>query len=253
VAPVASVVAEADDDRISFTGDYATFAQAIDAASDPGYDGDIAIDRYVRRFREVQADPAGVIRNHPDKLLPSIAMFGMAEPIEGVFEVLDFGGGYGALYDLLRIIFPRRTIRWTIVEVPRLVARGNEMGATDAKVFSSEIPADRRYSLVVASGSIQYTPDPIATFDKLRALNSPLMFVGRAPIVPSLERDRLTVESVPASLFKAKMPVWFFGRDWQSRLESFGEIVMKWDSPGDTMSLDGEGFCMSAFLLRRPQ
>jgi putative methyltransferase (TIGR04325 family) len=239
-----------DLDHVTFSGDYQTFAEALSAADDPGYHGDIAIDRYVRRYREVQQGMAAMIEANGDKLLPTIAVFGMTEPVDGVYEVLDFGGGYGAMYDVLRVMFPERKIRWTVIEVPPIVARGSEMGASQSKIFATEIP-ERRYSIVIASGSIQYTENPVETFSMLTALDAPLMFIGRVPIAPSLQQDRLTVESIPSSLFKAKMPAWFFSPKWRSRLACVGEIALQWNSPGDTIVLDGEQFCYQAFLLRR--
>ncbi len=238
-------------DAIRFEGDFSSFDEALSACGgNRGYESDAAIERYLRRYTEVVGDLSATLTTSTPQLLPFMAAFSVAEPVDGIYEVLDFGGGYGAIYELFRRVYPDRPIRWTIVEVPRLVERGDEMGASQSKVFATEIPT-HAFSLCIASSTLQYLPQPAEGFARLRAMRVPLMLVGRFPLVPSLRRDRLTVQHVPPSMFRASMPAWFFCHDWIDRLRSFGEIVMQWDSPKDQMTLDGEAFCMQAFLLRR--
>ena len=137
-----------------------------------------------------------------------------------------------------------------MVELSKLVARADEMGASEWKRFETEIP-DRPFSLGIVSGTLQYMPDPVAAWDTIRRAKVPHIMIGRVPIVPSLTRDRLTVQHVPASMFAASFPAWFFSPAWVKNFEAFGKIVMQWDSPKDQIALDGEPFVMQAFLLSR--
>lgn len=239
------------DNSIRFEGDFPTYAAALKACGgDEGHESIAATDRYVRRFQEINQDIAATVAKSGIQLIPFMAAFSMSEPIDGIYEVFDFGGGYGPLYDQFQYLYPDRKIRWTIVEVPKLVVRAAEMGQSDCKRFETEIP-ERQYSLGVISGALQYMPDPAATWDAILRVTVPLIMIGRVPIVPSQARDRLTVQRVPASIFEASFPAWFFSPAWQHAFEAFGETIMQWDSPKDQMSLDGESFCMQAFLLRR--
>lgn len=236
---------------IWFEGDYRAWGAALAAAgADAGYEGKAAVDRYMRRYREVMEDPAGAVRRAGLQLIPFMAAFSLAQPIDGVIEVLDFGGGYGAIYDLLSHLYPDKAVRWTVVELPGIVAKGAEMGASEWKRFASEIPA-KPYSLVIASGTLQCLPDPKAGWEALARLRAPLFMVGRFPVVPSLTRDRLTVQHVPKRLFTASFPTWFFCRDWLDLFKAEGRLILQWDSPGDVTDLDLERFCFQAFLLAR--
>jgi putative methyltransferase (TIGR04325 family) len=240
-----------DPNAISWHGPFKTFDDAIEYADDPGYDGDIAIERYIRRYREINADISATIVSTLEKLFPTVAAFGMAEPVDGIYEVVDFGGGYGALYDIFSALFPNRQIRWTIVEVENLVARSSEMGASERKIFIPKIPTSGEFSLIIASGSIQYMPLPRTTLKELASLKSRLFLIARLPIVPSFKRDAIYVQQVPAMLFSARIPVWFFCDQWIAELKHLGALLSQWDSPGDTTVLEGERFCFQSLLIKR--
>jgi putative methyltransferase (TIGR04325 family) len=236
------------DDAINWSGDYNSFDAALAACGDDrGYSGNAAVDRYVKRYREVIAAPWAQTSDN-QHVIRYLAALSAARPIDGVIRVLDFGGGYGSLYEILRWLYPDLRFDWTIVELPALVARGAEMGASVEKHFASEIPAGR-FSLVIASGALHYLPDPAATFARLVAIESPAHFIGRVPIAPLLSVDRLTVQTVPASLFAARFPCWIFSEGWNARIRAAGNRVMEWDSPGDIFPLGAQTVQGRAFLL----
>lgn len=237
-------------DGVQFTGDYATFQEALSAASDLGYNGSPAIDRYVRRYREIRSDIPKSVMDNSAVLLPFMAAIGAAEPINGIVEIFDLGGGYGSIYDLVRHLYPAKTIRWTVVELPALVARGDEMGMSDMKQFATAIP-ERPFSLGIASGVLQCLEDPVSAFRNLIEIDVPLLMLNRFHMVPFLESDRITVQRVPASLFEANFPCWFFSPRWRDILTEFGDIQMQWSSPGDAASLDGRPVEGQAMLIRR--
>ncbi|CAN7282046.1 methyltransferase, TIGR04325 family [Bradyrhizobium sp. LjRoot220] len=238
-------------EAITWTGDYESFDAALAACTgDSGYHGSIATDRYVRRYEEVRANPAQYYTSNNQHLIRYMAALSSAAPVDGRIRVLDFGGGYGSLYEIIRGLLPQHDFDWTIVEVPELVARGNEMGASDRKRFAVEIPR-QRYSLVIASGVLQCVRDPEGKLSELLSLDCKSFLIGRVPICPFIERDRITVQSVPPSMFAAKFPSWIFSPRWRELLIRSGERVMVWESPGDTPVLDGVQFQADAFLIQR--
>ena len=237
-------------DVITWTGDYGSFDAALAACGgDQGYHGNIATDRYVKNYQAVSANPAKIIDNN-QHVIRYMAALSSARPVDGRIRVLDFGGGYGAIYEIMRWLMPQHDFDWTIVELPELVARAAEMGASEQKRFAAEIPRES-YSLVIASGVLQYLSDPEAKLAELFSVDSRSFFVGRVPICPFLERDRLTVQSVPPSLFAAEFPCWIFSPRWRDMLMRSGERTMVWESPGDSIVLDGSVFQSDAFLIQR--
>ncbi len=55
--------------------------------------------------------------------------------------------------------------------------------------------------------------------------------------MPLWDRDRLTVQRVNPSLFKASFPCWVFSRERFA--SAIPAPVMSWDLPGYAMPLDG--------------
>lgn len=242
---------QVDTDRICFEGDYPDFEAAKAACrGSEGYESSEAVGHYVKRYQEVVADPAGNIERATEQVARFMTAFSLAEPINGIYEVYDFGGGYGAIYELFRYLYPGKRFRWTIAEVPAIVARGNEMGASEDKRFVTELPPGR-YSFGISSGTLQCLPLPREGLSQMLATDTGITFVNRFPIVPSLTRDRLTVEHVPASRFAASFPTWFFAGQWTTTLSALGRQVMRWDAPGDVTELDGERFNYQAFVFGR--
>jgi putative methyltransferase (TIGR04325 family) len=238
--------------EITFTGDYTSFAAALAAAGGDAYEADSVLERYRRRYREVSADPLGTARSSEARLLPYLAAIALALPVDGVCRVLDYGGGYGAAYHLCQAVLPDRRFHWTIVETPRVAAIGHELGAGDAKAFAHDLPpAGARFSLVIASGVLQCVADPAERFADLCRLDAAVMLVGRFPVVPWLERDRLTVQNVPPSLFAARFPAWFFAPAWRDRLARFGDTVVEFDAFSDSAILDGRLVQFRGALLQR--
>jgi putative methyltransferase (TIGR04325 family) len=236
--------------KVAFEGDFATFADAVAAChGDPGYNGTAAIDRYVRRYGELNAAIEHSVLTSSAAILGYMATLSLARPIAGVYEVFDFGGGYGAIHDLFSYLYPDLRFRWTVVELPGIVARGQDMGAGESKVFASEIPP-RKFSFAIASGALQYVEDPRATFERFCATDVPLLLLNRFPLAPFLNRDRLTINDA-GYLFDARIPSLFFSPSWREVFPKFGATVMQWDTPNDVTELDGHRVQFQSILLSR--
>ena len=179
-----------------------------------------------------------------------MAAFSLARPIDGVYRVYDFGGGYGAIYEIFRFLYPDKQFHWTIVEVPALVARASEMGASANKVFCTQLVSGR-YSFGISSGTLQYLPDPHIGLRKMVEAGAELTMVNRFPIVEAQSQDRLTVQHVPSAYFEASFPAWFFAPAWREKIKELGEPIASWASPGDEHVLDGHGVSYGAFLMRK--
>ncbi|MBY5692062.1 methyltransferase, TIGR04325 family [Rhizobium leguminosarum] len=244
------IPAKKSENRIRFEGDFETYDAALAAcAGSEGYESTSAVDRYIRRNAEVTADPAAAIAGATEQVLRFMAAFSLATPIDGIYQVYDYGGGYGAIYELFRHIYPEKRFKWTIIEVPALVARAAEMGASDEKIFSTDLHQGP-YSFGISSGTLQCLPDPIDGLRKMEEAQAQVTMVNRFPILGSLNRDRLTAQHVPASYFEASFPAWFFAKDWADRMKVLGEPIARWDSPGDTTEIDGEVIRYQAFLFK---
>lgn len=241
--------AASDNDRIRFEGDFATYEEALDSCrGSAGYESDVAIERYIRRNAEVSADPATAVAGATEQVLRFMAAFSLAKPIDGVYRVYDYGGGYGAIYEMFRYLYPNKRFQWTIIEVPRLVSRASELGASEEKIFVTELTPGP-YSFGISSGTLQCLPDPIDGLRKMKEARAQITMVNRFPILQSLTRDKLTAQHVPAAYFAASFPSWFFSNAWVMRFEQLGRVIARWDSPGDITEINGETLKYQAFLI----
>jgi putative methyltransferase (TIGR04325 family) len=96
-------------------------------------------------------------------------------------SLLDWGGGSGHYLPLSRVLVPGVEIDYHCKDVPVLAAHGREL-FPDATFYDDDSCLERRYDLVLASGSLQYVVDWKATLAALAGASEGLLYVTRAPI-----------------------------------------------------------------------
>ncbi len=96
-------------------------------------------------------------------------------------SLLDWGGGIGHYLPLARAVLPGVEIDYHCKDVGVLAEHGRELFA-EATFYDDDSCLDRRYDLVMASGSLQYAPDWPATLTGLAGATAGLLYVARAPV-----------------------------------------------------------------------
>lgn len=133
----------------------------------------------------------------------------------GRLSVMDFGGSLGSTYFQNRRFLERLPrFEWNIVEQAQFVRVGQADFQDEALRFHHSIDAcvkAQRPNVAVFSGSLQYLPDPHATLEEIIGHDFDVVIFDRTPFI-SAERDLLTVQTVPASIYLASYPSWFFSR-----------------------------------------
>ncbi len=157
------------------------FASAL-AACGPGYnDADIA-----DVFAYKTAIPVDNRELAPEQALNSILAVGIAagEVTSRPLKILDFGGGCGFHY--FRVVAAIRTsLQWAIVETPTVASRATKLAQGRFDAFTDIAAAAKklgRIDLIHASGSIPFTPDPLATLRTLTALRASYFALTRFPL-----------------------------------------------------------------------
>ncbi len=99
-------------------------------------------------------------------------------------RVLDFGGGCGLHYHLVRAILPDLTLHWSVVETPATVAAARALPRMDGLDFFPSVEQAQAAlggcDLVHASGALPYVPAPEATLAAL-AGRSRFLVLARFP------------------------------------------------------------------------
>lgn len=99
-------------------------------------------------------------------------------------SLLDWGGGLGHFLVLGRRLFPTIRIEYHCKDLPLLVAQGARI-FPDQHFTADAACLDRRYDLVMASGSLQYVENWRLLLARLGAATEELLYVTGLPLVAS--------------------------------------------------------------------
>jgi putative methyltransferase (TIGR04325 family) len=115
---------------------------------------------------------------------------------DGPLGVLELGGACGALFHLSRIFQVDRRLAWTIVESRSMVRAAASLGSFAGLRIQEDLPRAphpvESLDLVIASGSLQYMPDPLATWRSLLALGADRVYLTRTSVATDLDRPLIT-------------------------------------------------------------
>ena len=233
---------------VRFTGDYACWADA--AAASAGYEAENILQTVLAAARQVRDGEAaydrdGVVFAEPAHVWPVVAALQrVAMKNRGELRVLDFGGALGSLYfqhrDLLADI---GTLRWAVVEQPMFVAAGQREFTTDQLTFHPDIAAAvaaTAPNVALLSGVVGWVEDPHALLEQIVAQDFGAVLLDRCAIVPG-PRDRLTVQQVPAAIYRASYPAWLMSREGICR-HFAGRYELKTEFRGQDPVVDGVDF-----------
>ena len=154
------------------------------------------------------------------------ALMWIAARNRGRLDVVDFGGGLGTTFQQnRRFLADLAEVHWSIVEQPRFVECGREAFESEHLRFYQSIDAclaTRPAETLLLSSTLQYLPDPYAFLDDASA-RFRFAIVDLTPVHAG-GRDRLTVQTVPPSIYPARYPCWIFSEE---RLRT--AVLRHWD------------------------
>jgi putative methyltransferase (TIGR04325 family) len=101
---------------------------------------------------------------------------------DGTLSILDWGGGPGHYFVLARALLPDVVQDYHSRDLPRLAALGREL-LPDATFHDDDGCLARTYDLVIASDSLQYSPDVPAMLARLASASAPWLYVAQLPTV----------------------------------------------------------------------
>jgi putative methyltransferase (TIGR04325 family) len=126
-------------------------------------------------------------------------------------SVLDWGGATGHYYELARRLFEDVDFDYHCLELPSVCAVGREL-VPDVTFHEDDGCLERRYELVVASGSLQCVEDWSGLLRRLAAAADPWLFITRVPVV---ERSPgfVALQRARAYGYETELLNWVFDRD----------------------------------------
>jgi putative methyltransferase (TIGR04325 family) len=223
---------------IVWSGDYDSWHAAKAASS--GYDSQVVLDRVKRATLAVKEGRAAyerdsVLFDEVQYSWPLLAgLMWVAARHRGALDVVDFGGALGSsFHQNRRFLQSLDRVRWNVVEQPHFVDCGRQSFETEQLRFYQSIDdcfsAGCTPQVLVLSGVLQYLEDPHALLDSVRGrfgfilIDLTLVHEGR--------NDRLTVQTVPSSIYPASYPCWALSQErLLSQLQGDFAVVTTFDS-----------------------
>ena len=200
-----------------WSGDYTSWAEAEEKCT--GYDSALILEKCKDALLKVKNGVAVYERDSVlfDEIQYSWGLLAGLERAalenDGRLCVLDFGGSLGSTYyqnkEFLSVI---NGLQWCIVEQSHFVDCGKENFENEQLKFYytiEECLAKHNPNVILLSGVLQYLEKPYEWLEKFVALNIQYIIVDRTAFVEA-ERDILTIQNVPESIYKASYPAWFF-------------------------------------------
>lgn len=204
---------------ISFDGNYASWAEAEKVST--GYNSAAVFQRVRDAALKVKRGEAVFERDsvcfyHEEFRWPTLAcLLAIAAERGGQLRVLDFGGSLGSFYFQHRKFFSRlKEIRWAVVEQKHFVECGRDELQDEVLRFYESIDdclAEGSVDVVFLSSVLQYLERPYDMLAEFCLTKAPYLLIDRTPFI-ARESDRLTVQHVPDSIYKASYPAWFFSQ-----------------------------------------
>ena len=200
--------------RKQWAGDFGSWGEALGRST--GYQAKQILDKQIKAQKRVFSGEFAferdtVLFKEPDpdyKLLASFALAARAGPL----VVVDFGGALGSTF-----VQHRKELRllglqkWIVVEQSHFVDAGREHFQDSMLLFEADLDAAMRHqpTVLFASNVLQYLENPFEMLDRFVHSGVPYLFLNKVPL-NDRPRNRLTVQRVPASIYEASYPCWFF-------------------------------------------
>lgn len=239
-------------DGFNWTGDYSTFEEAL--ANSTGYEADDIIDRTIERgINAIQQKEIAIVSDI--QLIASVFMC-ISHVRKETINIIDFGGGTGGQYNLIRQFIPNYVkLNYTVCETPAIVKKATTLFTNDELSFIDDLNKymNIKPDIIYSSGTLQCVPEPATILEAFMNLKPRFIVINRFPTI-SGNKDRLTVQNNPEKIYKGSYPSWFFSRTkWEEIIENnkYYEPFIKWNPHSDYIFLDGKKIYNSGYVLRR--
>lgn len=237
-----------------FTGNYSSWQDASDAAN--GYDNPSILNKVRSSSLKVKHGEAVFERDsvcfyHEEYRWPTLAcLLRVAAENGGRLRVIDFGGALGSFYYQHRKHFDNlKKVRWSVVEQDHYVACGQDEFQDDVLQFYNTINdclAEGEVDIILCSSVLQYLEKPYVMLETFFKSKIKYILLDRTLFIET-NKNRLTVQTVPASIYSASYPAWFFSLvQFKRELERIGLYeVTSFDTEEDLEIGESKGLLLA--------
>lgn len=226
--------------RYGFFGDYKSWDEARKASV--GYDEQSILEKVRHAVLAVQRGEAAYERDsvlfyEREYAWPVIsALFLISLENNNFLNVLDFGGSLGSTYFQNKPLLDNiKYLKWNIVEQPSFAECGEKYFSSEQLNFYSDMDScleENNVNCLMLSSVLQYLDKPYDFLNQMIEKSIPYVIVDRTGFLHA-NRDRLTVQKVSPSIYKASYPCWFFDE------KKFRACFKNYELVYDFWALDG--------------
>jgi putative methyltransferase (TIGR04325 family) len=225
-----------------YRGRYHSWGEASAAAT--GYDAGNILERVINATRAVRDGTAlwerdTVLFHEPIYHERLLDVLNAVAAEDGRLDVLDFGGALGSTWwqHRVRLTNPAPS-RWSIVEQAGFVQAGRaefQMGPLRFYKTVDECFSEGAPNVLLLSSVLPYLEYPHEILAGMGSENFSRIIIDRTGFVIRGD-DWLTVQHVPASVYPASYPCWFFNRD-----KLIGALAGHWQVDDEWATFDAGG------------
>lgn len=204
---------------IVWRGNYSDWEDALKYSC--GYDDKIILDRVKSALLKVKNGEAIYERDSVlfDKIEYSWPLLACLQNIaiagNNQLHLVDFGGSLGSTYfQNVHFLDKVSSLKWFIVEQSHFVDVGkNEFENSQLKFAYTidEVLREAEINCLLLSGVLQCLGNPYEWISKFLEKNFSYIIIDRTAFIK--DNQRLTVETVPESIYPASYPSWFFNEE----------------------------------------
>ncbi|MEI6715467.1 MAG: methyltransferase, TIGR04325 family [Verrucomicrobiota bacterium] len=177
----------------------------------------------------------------------------VARRSDNQLHVLDFGGSMGTSYFQNRAMLGGlKAFHWCIVDQKHFVKEGQLTFSNDNLHFYdtvNEAFAAHPINFVLLSGVLQFLEKPWDFLEEILARRPEYLMIDRTTLLKS-GQDRITIQTVPKSLYDATYPCWLLNRQalWDRICQDY-ELLLSDDVP-EWMNIKEAGHVLGFFKLK---
>lgn len=204
----------------NWLGDFSTWEDAKKQCG--GYESEIILEKCKKALLKVKNGEAVYER---DSVLFDQIQYnrGLLEGLQKValdnennLCVLDFGGSLGSTYFQNKAFLSSlKTLEWNIVEQSHFIACGKENFENDQLKFYHTIQEclkNKKPDVILLSSVIQYMEKPFELLEHVNQLGINYIIFDRTSFIDQPD-NLLMIQKVPAEIYEASYPIWFFNMD----------------------------------------
>jgi putative methyltransferase (TIGR04325 family) len=198
-----------------WSGNFKTWEDAKNKCT--GYDSDVIFNKVRDAILKVKSGEAAYERDSVlfDKIHYSFPLLAALSQVAlkntGRLDILDFGGSMGSSYFQNRKMFENITqLNWCVVEQNHFVKEGQKIFADNHLHFYYTVDdclKEHNINTLLLGSVLQYIEKPYELLEELISKKIEYIIVDRTPLLITGD-DRITIQKVPAKIYKAQYPCW---------------------------------------------